>query len=440
MSKINTPSGFRDLLPKEARERDFLIRTIIGVYQKFGFYPLETPVAEFQEGIAGDKADDFNLFFLESNKDSKSDAKEEIALRFDLTVPLARVIGQYGDKLPRPFKRYQLGDVFRGERPQRGRYRQFVQLDADVVGSKKIQTDVEMLLMIHEIMSSFMSDGFVIRVSSRKLINLLPKFLSFDDSLLEKIVVLVDKSEKISQEDFRKELENFNLTETQNNSIIEFASISKSPETIMDALQSFFKDSEIAQDIISEIDMLARGCVDLGISSHVSFDMNIVRGFGYYTGTVFETNIRGPQNIGSVVSGGRYDALTGRFSNELLPSIGVSAGVDRLHTVLSEMGIFSELLQTRKIVVFYRENFFASYALDVAQSLRQNISDIEVDVYAGNKDDFKDIFKYCELVEATHLCIIDKREFDAQSVTIKNLATREQNVCSLKQMLDIFNT
>lgn len=438
MKKLGTPSGFRDMLPEEAQQREYMIQQITDVYKRFGFLPLETPVAEFEDVVVGDKASDFNLFRIESTRERlSSEDKEEIALRFDLTVPLARVVSQYGNSLPRPFKRYQVGSVFRGERPQKGRYRQFMQFDADVVGAKSLLADVEMIQMIAHVMQALSVPKFKIRVNTRTLLNALPEVFGFPSNVLKEVLIVLDKVEKISEKDFEKELERLRLSDSVITNIKKLSLIFGNPNEVVAKLEEFFASHQSAQEGIEELRFIAENITQLGLESCVDFDMRIIRGFGYYTGPVFETNIIGAPEYGSVMSGGRYDNLTERFMNQSLPAVGVSVGVDRLQAALHEMGVFGDILQETRVVIFSTNRDFDSYAVLVAGKAREN-KDIVVDLYTGAKRDFKDLFSYAESTHAKFLVIVGEEEYTQNKVTIKNNTTREQDMVVFDELSRFF--
>lgn len=430
-NKLSTPSGFRDLLPSEAAGRQHIVECITRVYKKFGFLPLETPVAEFENVLISESATDFNLFRLEStNQRLGTGEKEEVALRFDLTVPLARAVSQYGNALPRPFKRYQAGYVFRGERPQKGRYRQFMQFDADIVGTKSLVSDSEMVVMITEIMKELQVSDFVVRVNTRTLLNILPEFISFPQNLLREVLIVLDKAEKISEDELGDELRRLRIAEDGIRKIQEFSNIAAKPEDALPKLETFFAGFEGAQEGISELKTIAENLKAFGIEDRVIFDMKIIRGFAYYTGPVFETNLLSAPEFGSVISGGRYDNLVERFTNQSLPAVGVSVGVDRLETALQSLGVLKEKSQKDMIVVFGQAS--ASYVLNVATELRK-INE-SVDVYSGSKTDFKDIFNYAESVDAKYVVILGTEEEKNRTVSIKNIQTREQKTISYQEL------
>lgn len=430
-NKLSTPSGFRDLLPSEAAGRQHIVDCITRVYKKFGFLPLETPMAEFENVLISESATDFNLFRLEStNQRLGTGEKEEVALRFDLTVPLARAVSQYGNALPRPFKRYQAGYVFRGERPQKGRYRQFMQFDADIVGTKNLVSDSEMVVMITEIMKELQVSDFVVRVNTRTLLNTLPEFISFPQNLLREVLIVLDKAEKISAEELALELRRLRISEDGIKKIQEFSNIAEKPEGALSKLETFFAGFEGAQAGISELKTIAENLEAFGVKDNVIFDMKIIRGFAYYTGPVFETNLLAGKEFGSVISGGRYDNLVERFTNQSLPAVGVSVGVDRLETALQSLSLLEKKFQEDRIVVF--GNSSNSYTLSVARELR-NVNQ-SVDVYSGTKTDFKDIFNYAESVGARYVAILGTEEEKNKTVSIKNIETREQKTIPFQEI------
>lgn len=439
MKKLGTPSGFRDLLSDEARQREYMIEKITSVYRRFGFSPLETPIAEFEDVVIGDKAEDFNLFRLESTRERLSpEDKEEIALRFDLTVPLARVVSQYGNSLPRPFKRYQNGMVFRGERPKKGRFRQFMQFDADVVGAKSLNADVEIISMIVEVMNELSVPSYKVRVNTRTLLNVLPEAFGFPRNILQEVLIVLDKVEKLSPDDFVAELQRLRLSDAVIKKIITLSTLYGDFQTVIPALKTMFETCDEALEGIAELVYIGQAIERLGLSQFVDCDMRIIRGFGYYTGTVFETTLASAPEYGSVMSGGRYDNLTERFMNQNLPAIGVSVGVDRLQMALQELGVFSQMHTATRVVVFSADEDTDSYALETARTIRNNTK-VYVDLYAGNKRDFKDLFFYAESVHADFVAIVGEEEYKNQTVTIKNNTTREQTRIGIQEVSTFFN-
>lgn len=424
-NKLGTPSGFRDLLPIDAGRREYIISIITNIYKKFGFLPLETPIAEFENILISESNVDFNLFRLESTRERQGEGdKEETALRFDLTVPLARVVSQYGNNLPRPFKRYQSGYVFRGERPQKGRYRQFMQFDADIVGTKNPIADAEMIAMIVGILRGLSVEDFVVRVNTRTLLNTLPQFASFAENLLREVLVILDKAEKISDEELVSSLQKLRITEAGIKKIQAFSKISGSPRKVISELKNFFDGFEEALTPIQELEQLAQYLEVFGIVDKVSFDMKIIRGFAYYTGIVFETNLLNAPDFGSVISGGRYDNLVERFMSQSIPAVGVSVGVDRLESALASLNISFENSNNSKVVIFSQSSSCDEYALLVSSRIR--LLGFVVDMYVGNKKDIREMFEYAESVEGQYAVIIGTQEVADKQISIKHLASRSQ--------------
>jgi len=415
----NTPSGFRDLLPKEAQQKEDMIQKIISVYRKYGFSPLETPIVEFQSTLVGDVTD-FNLFNVNSNRERKKGSAQSMAMRFDLTVPLARVVVQYPE-LPKPFKRYQLGEVFRGERPQKGRYRQFTQLDADIVGSDSIYADADIILMMYSVMNVLGINNFKIRVNTRKILNALPELVGFSEKILRDVLILLDKRDKVSQEELLNLLLQKGLSEKQAEQLVDFGNLSGSRTEVLQGLQELFSGIESAQEGLSDLETINE-VVSATDSEKIIFDMSIIRGLAYYTGAVFETVLDDYPQFGSVYSGGRYDNLIEKLGGPDISAVGASVGVDRLLAVLSEMKSSNE--QKRDgYVVLVQDSSVLSYAFSIAEKIRS--LNIECDVYTGSKN-LGSQFGYAESKGYLNAIILGQNELENKSLIVKDLVTRNQ--------------
>ncbi len=276
-----TPTGFPDLLPEKAIKKEKIVSTITDVYRRFGFVPLETPVVEFQDVLI-DEQTDFNLFQVSSSRERASGEADPMAMRFDLTVPLSRVVAQYPE-LVRPFKRYQFGTVFRGERPQKGRYRQFSQLDADIVGSASIFADIEVISMMREVMYALMVPAFTIRVNTRNVLNALPYYANFPTEKLRDVLIVLDKRDKISKSELQELLiKETSVSEASAELLIEFGGISGKPMDVMNSLEKLFGDLPQAVLGLQELRTLAEALEDSEHGdSNIIFDMSIIRGLAY---------------------------------------------------------------------------------------------------------------------------------------------------------------
>lgn len=415
----NTPTGFRDILPKEARQKEDMIQKIISVYRQYGFSPLETPVVEYTETLIGD-ATDFNLFSVNSNKERKTGEAKDMSLRFDLTVPLARAMAAHRD-LPKPFKRYQLGEVFRGERPQKGRYRQFTQLDADIVGADSVYTDADVILMMHAVMQKLEIEKFTIRVNTRKILNALPEYIGFETEKLRDVLIMLDKRDKISREELVSLLVQVGVSDEQANRLVEFGSVSGKRDTVIAWLKENAGNTASAKEAIADLEKINSVLSQDKEKDNVIFDLSIIRGLGYYTGTIFETVLDEYPQYGSVYSGGRYDGLIEKLGGPSLPAIGASVGVDRLLAALSEMK--DGISKKEGYMVFALDDAYLGFALEIAETLRTRGE--AADLFTGQTKKGKQ-FQYAEEKNYQYAVIVGEEEYNDKKVTIRNLETREQ--------------
>ena len=427
--KANTPSGFRDLLPKEARQKEQIIQKIISVYRQYGFVPLETPIVEFKSTLVGDVTD-FNLFLVHPSKERLRGSAKEMAMRFDLTVPLARTIAQH-THIAKPFKRYQLGDVFRGERPQKGRYRQFTQLDADIVGSKSIYSDIEIILMMHSVMSKLDVGNFTIRVNTRKILNALPEFIGFDENKLRSILIILDKRDKVSENELAIMLKDNGLSDKQITDLVGFGSLSGDMFDVLGKLEDLFKNIKSAQEALSDLRKISESIsFSNKFGSNIIFDMSVIRGLSYYTGTVFETVLDDYPQYGSIYSGGRYDNLIEKLGGSSISAVGASVGVDRLLAILTEIGS-GDLTQQNGYALLVHSEGALDYAIQVAEEIRS--LSLMADVYTGSGKIGKQ-FSYAESKGYTKVIILGENEKRDRSLLIKDLITKEQKIISFKNI------
>ena len=430
--KKTTPTGFPDILPDKARQKEDIVSKIAEVYRRYGFVPLETPIVEFQDTLV-DEQTDFNLFHVHSSKERQSGEAEAIAMRFDLTVPLARVVAQYSELL-KPFKRYQLGTVFRGERPQKGRYRQFSQLDADIVGSSSVFADIEIITMMREVMYSLEVSAFTIRVNTRNILNALPVYANFSFDKLRDVLVILDKRDKVSREELATMLKQELSLETETiEKLIVFGEIKGTPQEVLEKLETLFATTSEAKKGLQELYSLSRA-LDLqeNKDKNIIFDMSIIRGLAYYTGLVFETVLDDLPEFGSVYSGGRYDELIGKYldGKQSVPAVGASVGVDRLLAAfkeLEEKGLKQEV-PAQGSIVLVQDDAVLEYAFLVATHLRSK--GIICDLYLGKDASLGKQFSYAESKRYERAYIVGKNEQEKSTVIVKELITRTQSEIS----------
>ncbi len=426
--KARTAGGMRDLLPEEFRQREWIVNTVTGVYEDFGFVPIETPTIEFQDVLVG-QGNDFNIFRI----DSKTE-REPLALRFDLTVPLARVVAQY-QEIPKPFKRYQFGHVFRGEKPQAGRYREFVQLDADIVGSSSSYADLEVVLMMHEVMKRLGIENYKVRFNSRKILNALPEYANFERSKSTDVMRVLDKIDKIGEEAVFSELqdkEGLYLAAYNCERIKKYLDFSKNDsKAILAIMKTELAGIQTAEEGLRELEIISDGLTAMGIPQDKwVIDPSIARGLAYYTGPVFETYLTDLWKIGSVFSGGRYDGLINRFSSDSIPATGASVGIDRLLTALKELGKLPTFPQTKSVILVapLSENLQAQ-AFNVLSILRK--ADVPCEMYFGKELQPRTQLGYASRKGIKFVALIGESEAVNGTVTLKNMATRNQEIVSL---------
>lgn len=338
MSRIvapRTPRGFRDFLPETMLRRNYVIETIAEVFQRFGFEPLDTPILELHSTLFGKYGEDAEqLIFTAQHGRSTSDP---LAMRYDLTVPLARVVAQYQSQITLPFKRYHIAPVFRGERPQRGRYREFWQCDADIVGVAGISADAEIVAMMHQILSRLRFPQFVIKINHRQLLVAIGKFSGVAQEQLADLYRCVDKFDKIGAAGVEKELIERGIAQDAVRRMLELLQAKQTGGSSLDLIADAIGDDDSGLHDLRQLDLLLQ---DANVPRHAyDFDFTMVRGLGYYTGPIFETVISQP-NLGSITGGGRYDNLIGLFRRQSLPTTGTSFGIERIIDLMDELELY----------------------------------------------------------------------------------------------------
>jgi len=417
-------SGMRDYLPKDMIPRQKMFDTIRKTFELFGFAPLDTPGLELEEVLTGGDPD----FNKQIYRASLQGAAEErgLALRFDLTVPLARVIAEYGSQIEKPFKRYQMGKVWRGERAQAGRFREFVQFDADTVGSNKTESDAEIIALMFSTMSALGFSNFIIKVNSRKILNGLPAFAGFDKALLQDVLRCIDKMDKIAWEGVVLELEGLGLSSVQIKLIEELVDLgTKNSDNLLEKIESLMQNSDTALDGVRELKEITKHLEALGVPSEKwTIDLSVARGLGYYTGTVFETVLTDLPEIGSVFSGGRYDDLVSRFSSANIPAVGASIGVDRLFAAMEKISMVKQEVSVAKVFILNFDPECLYEVQSVARDLRQQ--QIPVEIYLGNEGSFKSQLAYAAKQGFKIVIILGSDEKKKGIVQIKNMLARTQ--------------
>lgn len=440
----NQPGGFQDYEPARMLARQYILDTIRTVYERFGFVPLQTSTVQARQVLTGGKPNNMRIYGVAVDSQGSQPDERDLALRFDLTVPLARFVASNWDSLPHPFRRYEYGNVFRGERRQRGRYNEFAQFDVDIVDAPSLLADAEILLMMSETMRALKIEKFTIRVNNRKILNALPAYARFDENMADDVLRLLDKVDKIgvkavtaamgsrpSQDEEGEAIKPLGLGPEAVAKLRAFLEIDKSSNE-----QALVNLGELFQAVpagLQGVNELTEILAYLGDDDQdILVDPSIVRGLGYYSGTVFETMLDDMPEIGSVCSGGRYDGLVSRFSDRLkVPALGTSVGVDRLVAGLEALGKLP-LRKTSAQVCVLRfvtndpaiDRKVGAYALGLAQELRQ--AGINTELYVGDAPTLTGQLPYVLNQEIPVALVIGPDELTAQQVTVKTLATKEQ--------------
>ena len=423
-------SGFMELMPAEQILFNNYLQIIRDTYEEFGFTPLESPMIEYS-----------NVLLAKIGEDTKKEiyrfdrGDDDLSLRFDLTVPLARFVSMNGQNLAFPFRRYQIGKVFRGERPQKGRYREFYQCDIDVIGNGKLGliNDAEIPAVIYRLFSKLKFGDFVIRISNRKVLTGLVESFGYAEKT-DEVLRIVDKLEKIGKESVIDELVKTGLDLAGANKVIEFVKIFGSNSEILEQLKKMEILNSTFDEGVAELQEVITRAYEFGVpEKNLKLDLAIARGLSYYTGTVYETVLLDERISGSVCSGGRYNDLAESYTNISYPGVGISIGLTRLFSQLLAAGIISAESSTpAKVMVLTLDNDL-TFALEVATKLRE--TGIKTEVYTED-DKFKKKLKYANKVGVPYVAIIGQDEIKLKKVALKNMKTGEQEVLDVENVIE----
>jgi histidyl-tRNA synthetase len=404
MIKPQTLKGFRDFLPAEARKRQYVINTLKKVFERFGFEPLETPVLEYGEILAGKYGDEGDQLMYRF----KDRGDRDVAMRYDQTVPLARVVAQYQNELPTPFKRYQIQPVWRAENTQKGRYREFLQCDIDTVGVDSPSADAEILALVYDAYKA-LGLNITIKYNDRALLK----------EISPEALPVIDKLNKIGEEGVIKELMEKGFDEQKAQTLLNQAKAFEETLRLLE-IKEQYKQMGYPQDSLQ-------------------FDGTLIRGLNYYTGLIVEVVIR--DNVGSLSlgGGGRYDNLIGMFGNGNIPAVGFAFGFDRTIEAMEELKLFpADLsLATAQVLVTVFSEEFKQKSLELCSRLRSN--NINAEIYLGeikDKNPLEKQLKYAIQKNIPYLLILGPEEEQNNRVTVKNLRTREQKQTTIEELIE----
>lgn len=426
-----TLPGFMELNPNDQVKFNQMKETIQRSYERFGFLPLDTPVIESSSVLlakAGGETEKQIYRFKKGDSD--------VSLRFDLTVPLAKYVAQYYNDLAFPFKRYQIGKVYRGEKAQKGRYREFYQCDIDIIGDGELSiiNDAQIPSIIYNTFKELGFDNFTICINNRRLLNGLFKSLDLSD-VATNILRIIDKIEKIGELEVRNELETLGLNSKAIQTIMNFVSITGSTDEKIIALNELGISDDTFKEGLQELTNVVKYIRDLGVpEEYFTIDLKIARGLDYYTGTVYETFLNDFRKIGSVCSGGRYDNLAEYYTDKKLPGVGISIGLTRLFYQLNQMNAVNVNKSSISDVIIIPADKEYSECLKIASILRK--SGINTDIYFEDAK-MKKKMKYADKWRIPFVIIIGEDERNTGLYTLRNMKTGEQLKLSVEEIIKV---
>lgn len=428
--KPSTLPGFMELLPKDQILFNKILDTIRKTYEEFGFIPLDTPLIEKSEVLLAKGGGETEKQIYRFTK-----GDTDMALRFDLTVPLARYVAQHFSDLTFPFRRYHIGKVYRGEKSQRGRFREFYQCDVDIIGNGKLSVvyDAEIVSIIYATFNNLGFKDFTIKINNRKVLNGFFASLNIENTV--DVLRTIDKLEKIGEKGVISELKGIGLTENTIDKILNFIKIQGTNQEKLQALKSLDMHTEVFQNGIDELTTVIEYINSFGVpEKNYMIDLTIARGLDYYTGTVYETFLDNYPEIGSVCSGGRYENLAEYYTTQKLPGVGVSIGLSRLFYQLKEAGLLeSDTPSTlTKVLVVPMDATCNEYSIKVANTLRESgiISEVYFEeVKVGKK------LNYANKLDIPYVVLIGEDEIQRQMVSLKNMKTGYQETLAIDEVI-----
>lgn len=429
--KPSIPKGTRDFSPTEMVRRNFIFKTIREVFEKYGYQPIETPAMEnltTLEGKYGEEGDKLLFRILNSGpvmedvRGKMADVKlsdiTEKGLRYDLTVPFARYVVQHQNEITFPFKRYQIQPVWRADRPQKGRYREFYQCDADVIGSDSLLNEVELIQIINDVYSK-LGISVTIKINNRKILSGLAEVIGEKEKIVD-ITVAIDKLDKIGVDGVNKELKEKGVSDKAIRELQPIISFKGNYSEKISVLMKMLSSSEIGKKGIEEVEFV------FGIVSGCELDITLARGLNYYTGAIFEVKANDVQ-IGSICGGGRYDDLTGIFGLPNVSGVGISFGIDRIFDVMNELDLFEQLnlsASTTKVLLAHFGEEERKYCIGVASQLRS--AGINTEIYPDVTKKIAKQFDYANKKQIPFVIVVGGDEMKTEELTLKNMVNGEQ--------------
>ena len=455
VSKPRISKGTRDFNSQQIANRDYIFNTIKSNFKRFGFAPIETPSFELSETLlgkygeegdrlifkiinSGEKVKKADLKALEDNQLARfSNSLSEKALRYDLTVPFARYVAQYQNDIPFPFKRYQIQPVWRADRPQKGRFQEFFQCDADAVGSDSLWQEVEFIQLYDAVFTDLKLNGVSIKINNRKVLAAIAERIGAQDKLID-FTVALDKLDKIGAEKVKEEMLSKGISSDGIALLTPLLKISGDFKAQLKALSSLFRTSQIGMEGLCELEFIADKINDLGLqSTTLKLDITLARGLNYYTGAIFEVSAPDTVVLGSIGGGGRYDDLTSIFGLKDLSGVGISFGLDRIALVLEELKLFPENNSQTTQVLF--ANFGSKeslYSYKAIQSLRSDgiVAELYPDALKLKKQ-----ITYANKRDIPYVVLVGNQEMTSSTYTLKNMLDGSQKTLDFKSLVSQLN-
>lgn len=427
--KFQPPRGTRDFLPEEMGRRQYIIDTVRKVFESFGFEPLDTPAFESWEllskkGSGGEEVKDEIYYFKD-----KSD--RELGLRFDLTVPLARVVAS-NPQMKLPFKRYQMGKVWRYDRPQAGRMREFMQMDVDTVGTGKMDADAECIAVAFESLKQLGFKNFEIRLNNRKILNGLIEFVGIPENLSKLTFRALDKLEKVTTSEIVCELKRIGV---ETGSIVKLMKMIETRgrlSTVLAKMRKQMKGVVVAEEGITELEEIVALSKSYGFDRNLVIDFSLVRGLDYYTGPIFEISVKAGKNVGSVTGGGRYDNLIGLYGGKEAQATGISLGIERIYEIMKTEDMFKDAGKPCSIFVISVNDSVRKNALEIARKLRSEGISAETDIMGR---DLRKQMDYANKKGACCALIVGPKEVKSKKYTLRNMKTGKESKLSINSLV-----
>ncbi len=427
-----TLPGFMELMPQDQILFDKMKNTIESVYSSYGFYPLDTPIIELSSVLLAKAGGETEKQIYRFNK-----GDNDLSLRFDLTVPLAKYVASRSNELIFPFKRYQIGKVYRGERPQKGRFREFYQCDIDVIGSETLSIlyDAEIPSIIYDLFKKLNIGDFTIRINNRKILTGFFNSLELNSKVTD-ILRIIDKIEKIGEDEVKSELSLLDIDNDKVSKIIDFIRISGDAFTKIERLKNLGITDEVYNEGVNELETVINNIKARGLDSNFyDVDLTIARGLDYYTGTVYETILKDYPSIGSVCSGGRYENLATYYTDKKLPGVGISIGLTRLFYQLKEAGVIKTTDSSVADITILPMTENYEYVYKFSNLLKR--FGVRVDTAFLGK--FKQLMRYADKQKTPYVLIIGDDEISKGVAVLKDMFTGLQTEVTLENIIEIYN-